>query len=140
MAVNLLAPQDKGIRGQISWLKNQINRLEKKNIEGFGQIKDEIRVEINLKFSNTPIIVALDELDDIYYSYKDKQVKNFNVLQIKYLGKKIESRKVVIDIIESMLLNFYEAIVQHLKMWQKPAPKIVKNNNIEEIEQTSSKS
>jgi len=136
MAVNLLAPQDKGIRGQISWLKNQINRLEKKNIEGFSQIKDEIRVEINLKFSNIPIIVALDELDDIYYSYKDKQVKNFNILQIKYLGKKIEGRKAVIDIIESMLLNYYEMIVQYLKKWQKPAPKIVKNNNIEEIEQT----
>jgi hypothetical protein len=135
MGVNLLAPQDKGIRGQISWLKNQINRLEKKNFEGFNSIKDEIIIEINLKFSNTPILVGIDELDDIYFSYKDKQVKNFNVLQIKYLGKKIEGRKVIIDIIEGMLLNYYEVIIQHLKKWQKPAPKIVKNNNIEEIEQ-----
>ena len=50
-------------------------------------------VEIILKLTSAPVQVGIDELDEIWYELKDKQIKSFNISQIRYLGKKFENRK-----------------------------------------------
>ena len=43
---------------------------------------------------------------------------------VKYLGKKFESRKLFVTQIENALVDYYQSVVQYLKNWEKPAPKI----------------
>ena len=81
-------------------------------------------VDINIKFTSKPVRVPLDELEDAYEKITGKDIKNFSVVYVNYLGRKFESRKMFVVEIEEMLVQFYENVVQYLKHWEKPAPKV----------------
>lgn len=126
MSVKLGAPRDRALRSQITWLKNQIKYCSRKNPELFGTIEKEIMVDINIKFTSKPIRIPYADLEYAYEKLGTKEIKSFSVLQVKYLGRKFESRKLFVNIIEEMLIQYYQIIVQYLKKWEKPVPKIVK--------------
>ncbi|MDP8227339.1 MAG: hypothetical protein P9L89_06855 [Candidatus Celaenobacter polaris] len=134
MAVTLIAPQDRKTRPQITWMKNQIKICEKKNPELFKNLKNDLMIDINIKFISKPIRIPLVELEYAYDKVGTKEIKSFSILLIKDLGKKFEGRKVFVKIIENMLIDYYQGIVQYLKKWEKPAPQIqAKVDNSEAI-------
>ena len=49
----------------------------------------------------------------------------------KYLGKKFESRKGFVQFSENMIVEYYQVVVQYLKKWEKPAPKIVEKKEVQ---------
>ena len=125
MSVTLDPPQDRTLRPQITWLRNQIKYCNRKNPELFSKIEKEMMVDINIRFTSKPIRIPLADLEYAYEKLGTKEIRSFSILQIKYLGKKFESRKIFVNIIEEMLIKYYQCIVQHLKKWEKPVPKIV---------------
>jgi len=126
MSSMLSAPLDKKTRGRISWIKNQLRQAERKNPDLFTILKPELFIEINIKFVKDPIRLHLDELDSVFELIGTREIKSFNLLFLKNLGRRFESRKVVVQIIEKMLIHYYQGILQHLKRWEKPAPQIAK--------------
>ena len=124
MSVTLGPPQDRKVRSQITWLKNQIKFCVKKNPELFSNIEKELMIDINIKFTKKPMRIPLPELEYVYEKLGSKEIKSFSIVQIKYLGKKFESRQLFVKIIEGMLIQYYQSIVQHLKKWEKPVPQI----------------
>lgn len=124
MYVTLEAPLDKKTRGQISWVRNQLNMSEKKNPKLYEKLKQELFVEVNIKFSKNPMRYSLNNLDAVLDDIGTKDIKSFNVGYFLYLGRKFESRKGVVEITEKMLLDFYQGVFQHLKKWEKPVPQI----------------
>jgi hypothetical protein len=122
--VTLAPPQDKSVRGQIGWLKQQLNTCRVKNEELFNSIENELKIGLFIKHVSMPELLSFNELEE-------KQVKD--------LGKIFSSSKKFVEIIEDMLLNFYQGIVQYLKKWEKPAPKMstndIKDKLPDEIEQ-----
>jgi len=133
MSCSLNPPADKKTRGQISWLRNQFKQSEKKNSELFETILPELMIEINLKFVKEPLRLPFKELDDAADQIGAHEIRSFSILYLKYLGRKFESRKGVVSIIETMLLNYYQGIVQYLKKWEKPAPQIKKSSELENM-------
>jgi archaellin len=134
MSVTLVAPQDRQIRPQITWLRNQIKYCNRKDSELFSSIEKELMVDINIKFTSKPIRIPLAELEYAYEKLGTKEIKSFSILQIKYLGRKFESRKMFVNIIENMLIQYYQCIVQYLKKWEKPVPKFaVKDTETQNI-------
>jgi hypothetical protein len=134
MSVTLKAPQDKKLKGQLSWIKHQLDNCKKKNKEKFQIIHNEILIEIILKNTNKTEKVDIDTLDDIYDEIKDKEVKEFRVSNIKDLGKKFSSCRKFVETIETMLINYYSSIIQFLSKWAEPAPKIIEKNKVDNIE------
>ena len=130
IAVTLDAPKDRTLRPQITWLRNQIKYCSKKNPELFAMFEKELMIDINIKFTSKPVRISFSELEYAYEKLGSKEIKSFNILQVKYLGRKFESRKLFVKIIEEMLIQYYQLIVQHLKKWEKPVPKIVKKEVI----------
>ena len=124
MSVTLGAPQDRKVRPQITWLKNQIKNCGRKNPELFSTLEDELMIDINIKFTRKPVRIPLSELENAYEKLGSKEIKSFSILQIKYLGRKFESRKLIVKILEEMLIHYYQGIVQYLKKWEKPIPQI----------------
>jgi len=133
MSVALLPPQDRKTRSQITWLKNQIKACERKNLELFKNLKNDILIDVNIKYIQDPIRCNLEELEDVHEQVVNKEIRSFNILLLKNLGRKFESRKGFVVILEGMLVDFYKGIVQHIKKWQKPVPQI--QNDPENIEQ-----
>ncbi len=124
MSVDVNPPMDKTTRPKITWLRNQLKKCLTKNPDGNEQYQKNLMVDINIKFSSKPVRVMLNELEDAYEKLIGKEVKNFSVVYVNYLGRKFESRKTFVIQIEDMLVKYYDEIVQHLKNWEKPAPKL----------------
>lgn len=127
MSSTLSPPLDKKTRGQISWIKNQLRLSERKNPELFNSLKADLIIEINIKFAKDNLRLPLDELDSASEMIGAREIKSFSILFLKDLGRRFESRKGVVEIIEKMLTDYYQGILQHLKRWEKPAPQIEKN-------------
>ena len=125
MSITLLPPLDRKVRSQITWVKNQIKLCNRKNPELFNTIKNDLLFDINIKYSNEPIRCTIEELDDINERVINKEIKSFNILLLKNLGRKFESRKGFVEITERMLIDFYKGIVQYIKKWEKPVPQLV---------------
>lgn len=126
MSSTLTSPQDKKTRGQISWIRNQLRQADKKNHELFATLAPDLLIEIHKKFVKGPLQLHVDELDSAVDRIGSHEIKSFSILYIKCLGRKFESRKGVVSIIEKMLIDYYQGILQHLKRWEKPAPQLVK--------------
>ena len=124
MSVNVEPPADKPTRPKITWLRNQLKKCVNKVEDNASWINKDLMVDINIKFTSKPVRVPLDELEDAYGKITGRDIKNFSVVYVNYLGRKFESRKMFVIDIEEMLVQFYENVVQYLKNWEKPAPKV----------------
>lgn len=138
MGVTLKAPQDKTIRGQLGWIKRQLENCKKKNEKTFQKIQSEIYFEINIKNYRNPERYPLNKIDNIYEEIKDKEIKEFRILFIKDFGKKFSSRNKFVEIIEEMLMDYYSGIVQYLYKWEQPAPKMIGNKEQDDTESKNS--
>lgn len=132
MSSTLSAPTDRKTRGQISWLMNQLRKSEGKNPKLFDALKPDLIIEINLKFVKHPLRLRLDEIDSAPEIIGAREIKSFSVLLLKDLGRKFESRKGVVSIIEDMLITYYQGLLQHWKRWEKPAPQIARKTEFPE--------
>jgi len=124
MSVNLHAPESKQNRGKIGWLRKQLEYSRKRNEEDYNKLKDNIHIAILIKYSNNPIKIKIAELEDIGDDLKGKEIKDFVICYNIDIGKKFSSRRKFVEIIEQMLIDYYKGLVQNLKKWNKPAPKI----------------
>ena len=130
-SVSLKAPQDRTVRGQLGWVKNQFKNCNKKNEKTFQKVKNEILIEIIIKNARKSERVSLVAFDDMYDEMKGKEIKEFKILFIKDFGKQFASQKKFVELIEEMLVDFYSGIVQHLQKWEPSAPKIVQQDNVD---------
>lgn len=135
MSVVLQAPQNKQIRGQLGWIKHQLENCKRKNEDIFQKIQNEILVEIILKNTNKTERVSIDKLEAIYKEIKNREIKEFRILFIKDFGKSFAQCKKFDEIIEDMLINYYSSVIQFLSKWEQPAPKIIDSGkeNIAEV-------
>lgn len=124
MSVTLEAPVKKNTRPQITWLRNQIRACEKKNPELFAEIRGELWVDIDVKYGKERIRMQLAEIERAHDKIGGQKIKSFGIVQAKQLGRTFESRRRFVDVVERMLMKYYRGIVQHLKRWEKPPPKL----------------
>ncbi len=124
MSVSLEPPQDKKMLGQIGWFKRQLDTCQRKNKETFQSILGELGVDIELKYQTEPVRYSIDNLDTAFNDLKGKEIRRLNISQIRDLGRRFESRGGIVQNVEGMLLDYYRGVVQHLKKWEKPAPKM----------------
>ena len=124
MSISLVPPKDKKLRGQIGWLQRQIDTCQRKNADTFQSIYNELCIGVEIKYQSEPERVQLDDLERVIYDLRDREIKSFRISQIKDLSRKFESRKGIVQNVESMLLDFYRGIVQHMKKWEMPPPQM----------------
>lgn len=125
MEAKLIPPEDKTNRGKIGWIRNQISNCEKKSKPTLDEIKDNLALYAYIKYQKEPFKFNIEELEDAWIEIKDLEIKEFGIRQTLNLARVFESRKKIVEEIESMLIKFYEGVVQNLKEWAKPAPKVI---------------
>lgn len=125
MFVSLKAPHDKTTRGQLGWIRRQLENCKKRNEEGFKKLQAKLYIDIRIKNSRTPLRMSIQNFDDIYEEVKDKELLEFKILYIRDFGRKFASPKKFVELMEQMLLDFYSIIIQHLSKWEPSAPKMV---------------
>lgn len=128
MSVDVNPPQDKTLRGQLGWIKGQVeNRQLKKKLseeQSKPSILTDLFVELGFKNTRKPYRFPYDRLEYQAEECKGKEIKKVSIVHIKNFGRNFGSAKKFIVMIETMLPIFYKEIIQHLKNWVKPAPQI----------------
>tara|TARA_B110000037_G_scaffold185870_1_gene215580 strand:- start:1133 stop:2485 length:1353 start_codon:yes stop_codon:yes gene_type:complete len=127
MSVYVTAPLDRGIIARITWMKNQLKSISD------ATISDSLFVEADIKYTNNSIKYSLTNIDNFYEheGIKEKDIIGFNIDFIQ-TGKFSQVSGFVNDI-EDMLLNYYKQVVQNLRSWEKPAPKLQELKEPKEI-------
>ena len=124
MIVSFKPPMDKTLKGQLGWVRRQIESCSKKHEKLFGALENELYIEILIKNSRTSERYSFKQFDRISDDLKGKEIRELKILYLKDLGKKFSSPKKFVEVIESMLIDFYKGIVQYLVKWEPSAPKL----------------
>ncbi len=124
MSNKIIPPLNKGTIGRISWINRQLENCRKKEGDLFNSLENKIWIEANIKFARENLKVKFSEIEHLQEIAKGKEIQAFNVVLIDGLGASFASPKKFIELIEKMILCYYEGIVQHMSNWKKPAPKL----------------
>jgi len=125
MFVSLKAPHDKTLRGQLGWIKRQIENCKKKNEVTFEKLQKGILIETKIKNSPKAERISILNFDEMIDILKNKEIREFRIVFIKDFGKKFASPKKFVELVERMLIDFYSGIIQHLYKWEPSAPKMI---------------
>ena len=124
MSVALKPPEDKTLKGQLGWLKRQLDLCIKKNDKLLTELSKEIYIEVSIKNSSAAERFLIGNFEDTYEKLKGREVRDFKVIYLKDFGKQFSSPRKFVEIIEQMLKDYYMGIVQHLNKWEPSAPKM----------------
>ena len=118
MSVRVIPPLNTGSISRISWIKKQLKKCKDVSI------LEDLYIEADIKFSSKSIKYSYNDIDQFYdyQNIKKTDIIAFDIELIK--TAKINSGKPFVIQTEKMLLEYYNAIVQDLKSWEKPAPKL----------------
>jgi hypothetical protein len=127
MSIDLDAPSEdsKRNRARLTWLNNQLKKAQERESVAFNKLSDDIFIDISVKFGRQPIRY---KLSDFHLAWEDlvneKDITTFNIIAINDLGVKFKSNKRFVELIEQMMFDYYQGLVQNLKSYTRPAPRI----------------
>lgn len=126
MSIKVIPPLNKGTVARISWLAKQIQNCKKSSELIFNKLENDIWIEADIKHAKANLKVKLSELDTLNDLSKGKEIQAFHVVLINGFGANFASSKKFIELIEKLVLDYYEGIIQHMNNWSRPAPKLSK--------------
>lgn len=130
MEIKMTAPMDIGTVAQITWISKQLENCKKKDEILFQKLQQHLWIEADIKYAKDNLKVKLNQLSSLNELSKGKEINAFHIVLIDGFGAGFASNKKFIVLIESMLLGFYEGIVQYMKNWNRPAPKLDPKDNL----------
>ncbi len=120
-SLDVLAPQDLGARGRVSWLVNQL-----------GEAPGHTVIEVYARNARTPTSATLDQTREDRFAPLDDEKREphrFRVVARAEMGMGRAAGKKSLGFITSVLgliTSFYGQVVQDVSPWQPPAPKLAK--------------
>jgi len=125
MSIKITPPLDKGNVAKISWMVKQLDNAKKKSENAFNKLEDKIWIEVNIKFAKDNLKIKLSEISNLQELSNRKEIQAFHIVVISGFGSNFASVKKFIELIEQLMLDYYEGFVQHMSNWTKPAPKLI---------------
>lgn len=121
-SMTLLAPGNKkSSKGRINWILKQLQKTP----------ETDIHIKLHWKGHSVHTQHYLKELmedpETALENNRDKQVQRFEICMIRQLGKRFGQQKNFIGDLERLVSDFYEAVGQHLRAYQPPAPRVRKD-------------
>jgi len=124
MIVTLKPPENMTFKGQLGWLKRQLDNCGKKDEVLFNALSKSIYIEVLIKNSRTSERYTVFEFDAAIEQLKGRDIREFRIIYLKDFGKAFSSPRKFVDVIEAMLKDYYKGVIQHLTKWEPKAPKL----------------
>jgi hypothetical protein len=128
MSVSVTPPLNGGVISRITWIKKQLSKMSNQSF------LENLYIDADIKYTSNSIKYKYADFDK-FYEYddiKNKDIICFNLDVIK--SAKFTQVSNFVKEIESMLLDYYQIIVQDLKTWEKSAPKLQPKKEVKSIE------
>jgi len=136
MTVSIICPGTGTNTSKVNWLIKQLENGKKKSTQPFDRLFPSTYIIASIKFARSARTTELRNYDSLKKIPKQEEISGFKLYTVQNLGSKFTSQKGFIKAIEEFLLDYYDAYVQYLTNWTKPAPKIElgKTVHTEELE------
>jgi len=122
-------PKNIGTVARISWIKKQIENCKSSEKSIFEKLNDKVWIEADIKFARENLKVNFNNIEELYELSKGKEIQQFYVSVMDGFGAGFASEKKFVTLFEQLVLDYYEGIVQNLKNWNKPSPKLNLSDN-----------
>lgn len=127
MSFSVIPPTDRGNSARVTYIEKELQRCGKNNPEALEKLDSELFVDVHVKYASSDVRFPKSET----YRIKEEiasspDINEFKIVYIKSLGAKFKSSKGFVDIIEQMMIDFYQGVVQNARSWTPPAPRIQK--------------
>ncbi len=124
MTVSIDCPEIGTNTSKVNWLIKQLENGKKKSTEPFDRLYPSTYITASIKFARSGRTTELKNYETLKSIPKQEEISGFKLYTVQNLGSKFISQKGFIKAIEDFLLDYYDAYVQYLTNWTKPAPKI----------------
>tara|TARA_B100000767_G_C19712545_1_gene513444 strand:+ start:124 stop:1479 length:1356 start_codon:yes stop_codon:yes gene_type:complete len=130
MSVDVTPPLNKGVVARVTWMKNQLEKMYNQSF------LEHLYVDADIKYTSNSIKYKYANIDKFYEhdDIKNKDIIGFNLDVIK--SAKFTNVSNFVKEIEAMLLDYYQVIVQDLRTWEKPAPKLHTNKEEKTVQKS----
>ena len=122
-------PKNIGTVARISWIRKQIENCKSSEKSIFEKLNDKVWIEADIKFARENLKVNFNNIEELYELSKGKEIQQFYVSVMDGFGAGFASEKKFVSLFEQLVLDYYEGIVQNLKNWNKPSPKLNLSDN-----------
>ena len=123
-SMTLNAPENMNARPALSWLRRQLDSCTAKHPEFWDKHGRGMHVDVSVKYRSGAVRIPVRDLDDAKERLADSIITKFDVVHVAHLGKGFEERRKLPTVLEAIPSDFYEAVGQQLRPWQKPAPRV----------------
>lgn len=124
MSVKIDCPESGTNTSKVNWIAKQIENGKKRSNKSFDKLYKSTYLTADIKYARSGRTVELKNYNELKTIPKQEEIKGFKLYTVQNIGGKFTSQKGFIKCIEEFLLDYYDAYVQYLSNWTKPAPKI----------------
>jgi hypothetical protein len=124
--IEVAVPQNKKSYARLNWLKKQLEgSSQKKGLEkDFVKLEQKLWIAPIVKGHRSTFKEPYSQFDKLLESTKDYEIKAIKISLEEDMGAKFSQSRKFIEEYESIVFGFYNCIVQNLKNWEEPAPKM----------------
>ena len=123
--VEVKVPLDKkSSSARLNWLNRQIESINGKFERAFLQIKSSLWLEAVVKGREKNKKKPYTSLEALYEETLQCDIRSVKISFEPELAGKFNQSKKFIEEYENIVITFYSVIVQNLKNWEEPAPKM----------------
>ena len=119
-------PQDKkSASARLNWLKRQIDACKIHDEKSFNSIESTLWLNAIVKGRMVNPKELYSSYEQLLEEAKNCDIKSVRVSYEKDLAARFSQCRKFIGEYERIVMTFYSVIVQNLKNWEEPAPKMV---------------
>lgn len=125
--IEVSVPQDrKTAAARLNWLKKQLEGCKQKKVseKEFAKLGSKIWLDPIVKGHRATLKESFLQFDKLLESTKDYEIRAVRISLKEDLGGKFSQSRKFIEEYEKTVFGFYNCIVQNVKNWEEPAPKM----------------
>ena len=109
-------------------MRDRLATCKSKNEELYNKLGKQLFIEADIKFTKNDIRVSSKELEQLAELTIGKEIQSFKIVLVQPFIKSF-IKKEFIKKVDNLIIDYYQGIVQNLKNWKKPIPKINQSNS-----------
>ena len=128
LSISIIPDLNRKNIGRINWLRDRLATCKSKNEELYNKLGKQLFIEADIKFTKNDIRVSSKELEQLAELTIGKEIQSFKIVLVQPFIKSF-IKKEFIKKVDNLIIDYYQGIVQNLKNWKKPIPKINQSNS-----------
>ena len=128
LSISIIPDLNRKNIGRINWLRDRLATCKSRNGDLYSKLEKQLFIEADIKFTKNDIRVSAKELEQLAELTIGKEIQSFKIVLVQPFTKSFIEKKFIKQV-DNLIIDYYQGIVQNLKNWKKPIPKISESSS-----------